>query len=833
MMKATTTKTRFIPVAVAIAATAVVAAALTAAPASASHLLPTMPTLPGTALPLPSVSGSPGAAVPFTEYEAENARTNGIVIGPNRAFTNIAAEASGRHAVQLSAGQYVEFVLAKPASAVDLRYSIPDGPDSTLHVSVNGQHATDVTLTAAYSHFYGNYPFTNIAAEGGEHHYFDDVRTTFGRTLPAGTEVTLTAGALPAGAKTVIDLADFENVAAPKHAPAGFLSVASYGADPTDVTDSSQDFQDAIDAAEAAGKGLWIPAGTYEVTRQLVVDNVTVDGAGPWYSVLQGAGVGIFGKAAPTPSSAVHLADFAIFGETTTRNDQSSDSGLGGAMGGGSTVNNLWIQHTKVGAWFDGPVDGLAISNTRIQDTTADGINLHDGVSNVSVTNTFVRNTGDDGMAMWSDQNADHNNSFTHDTVSVPVLANGFAVYGGHDNTVSDDIASDSVNQGGGIQVANRFGSVPLSGTTTVDGNLLVRDGQLVPNAPTEVPALWFWAGDEAMDGTINVHNDTILDSTFAAIGFYGDVTNNKITNVNVDHVTVLGAGTFALQLQSPGSATFAHVTALGLGVAGIYNCSSGFAVTKGSGNLGWSGTKCGFPPAGQLQIAQADGIDYGFQALNSSTSKPIAITNPGPKPITITSVAPPAGYTVANTCGTIAVGVTCTLTAVFNPTASANYTGLVTIDSTSPAGPYLVQLSGIGFDPDGDLALGRSVTSSSETSDYYGPQRLVDGDKSTYFESLDGTFPQTITLDLGEAFTVDRIVLTLPDGWGTRTETLSVAADGSPLVASAGYTLNPDTGNTVTIAFPATSLQTITLTVTGNDGWPAAQFSELEVFAH
>ena len=118
--------------------------------------------------------------------------------------------------------------------------------------------------------------------------------------------------------------------------------------------------------------------------------------------------------------------------------------------------------------------------NTRIQDTTADGVNLHDGVSHVTVQNTFVRNTGDDGMAMWSDQNADHDNAFIHDTVAQPQLANGFAVYGGHDNTVSDDIAADTVTQGGGIHVGNRFGSVPVSGTTTIAGDVLLRAGDLV-----------------------------------------------------------------------------------------------------------------------------------------------------------------------------------------------------------------------------------------------------------------------------------------------------------------------------------------------------------------
>ena len=36
-----------------------------------------------------------------------------------------------------------------------------------------------------------------------------------------------------------------------------------------------------------------------------------------------------------------------------------------------------------------------------------------------------------------------------------------------------------------------------------------------------------------------------------------------------------------------------------------------------------------------------------------------------------------------------------------------------------------------------------------------------------------------------------------------------------------------------MTITFPATDVRTLTLTVTNNTGWIAAQFSELEVYAH
>jgi hypothetical protein len=773
-------------------------------------------------LNLPGIN-VPGAKVPFIEYRAVDAATNGTAVGPNRAFTRLAAEATGRKALHLSAGQYAEFTLLSPADGVDLRYSIPDGPDAALHVSVNGQAAPDLTLTAEYSHFYGNYPFTKNPNDLGEHHYFDDVRTMFGRVLPSGARVRFQAAE-----DTYLDVADFENVH-PAAMPAGYLNLVDFGADPTGMTDSGQAIQNAIDAGRAQQRGVWLPPGTFQVNRQLVVDRVTLAGAGPWYSVLHGRGVGVFGEAAPATSTGVHLSGFAVFGETTVRDDSVIDSGLGGSLGGGSTVDDVWIQHTKAGMWFDGPSDGLTVSRARIQDTTADGVNLHDGVGHTIVQDTFVRNTGDDGMAMWSDRDADHDDAFLRDTVASPQLANGFAIYGGHDDTISNDVASDTVTQGGGVHVSNRFGSVPLSGTTTIAGNLLVRDGDLVPNDPTEIGAMWFDAADSPMNGAIDVHDDTLLDSSYSGIQLVG----KPITNVSVRNVRILGARTFAVQLQAPGAARFNGVVAAGLGAGGVYDCGSGFAVARGVGDIGWNSTSCGFPPNDALQIDKAAGVDYGFQALGGSTSQQITLTDPGPDPVTIQRIAAPAGFTATSSCSTLAPGASCTVTATFAPTASQNYSGLLTVDSTSPAGPYVVGLHGVGFDPNGNLALGRTVTATSQAGTWFGPQNLTDGNPDTYWESANGAFPQAATLDLGRPASVDRIVLELPSTWGARTETLSVSADGGLLLPSADYTLDPASGNTVTIAFPATTTQHLMLAFTGNTGWPAAQISEWEVYAH
>lgn len=133
------------------------------------------------------------------------------------------------------------------------------------------------------------------------------------------------------------------------------------------------------------------------------------------------------------------------------------------------------------------------------------------------------------------------------------------------------------------------------------------------------------------------------------------------------------------------------------------------------------------------------------------------------------------------------------------------------------------------------NLALGKSMTSSSFT-DVYPAANANDGNAGTYWESANNAFPQWIQVDLGSAASVDQVVLKLPSGWETRTQTLSIqgSADGatfSDVVGPAGYTFNPASGNTVTVDFSAVNTRYVRINVTANTAWPAAQFSELEVY--
>ncbi|MEW1860247.1 MULTISPECIES: glycosyl hydrolase family 28-related protein [unclassified Streptomyces] len=549
-----------------------------------------------------AATGGSGASLPYSEVQAEDSATNGSVIGPSYAQGQLADEASNRKAVTLQgSGKYVTFTTPVATNSIDFRYSIPDSADGSVYTAplslyVDGTKQPDFTLTNAYSWYYGSYPFTNSPGSN-PHHFYDEAHRLFDTTYPAGTTFKFQVDAGDSASSYTLDLADFEQVAAAQSQPSGSVSVVDKGADPTGAADSTDAFNAAVSAAGSGGT-VWIPPGTFKVPGHISVNNVTVAGAGMWYSTVTGAAPGFYGNSAPSPSSNVHLKDFAIFGDVQERDDNAQVNGIGGAMSD-SSVSDVWIDHMKVGAWMDGPMDKLSFSGMRIRDTTADGINFHGGVTNSTVTNSDIRNTGDDGIATWADSSlgADANDTISDNTVQLQMLANGIAIYGGHDNTVSGNLVQDTgLTQGGGIHVGQRFTSTPV-GTTTISDNTLVRDGSLDPNWQFGVGALWFDGSQGAITGPINVSDLLIKQSPYEAVQW----VEGTISGVSLNNVTISGAGTFALQEQTGGAATFTGVTATGIGASSpVYNCEgNNFAVTDGGGNSGIDGTPyCGGWPA-------------------------------------------------------------------------------------------------------------------------------------------------------------------------------------------------------------------------------------------
>ncbi|MFJ2259206.1 discoidin domain-containing protein [Streptomyces sp. NPDC087844] len=132
------------------------------------------------------------------------------------------------------------------------------------------------------------------------------------------------------------------------------------------------------------------------------------------------------------------------------------------------------------------------------------------------------------------------------------------------------------------------------------------------------------------------------------------------------------------------------------------------------------------------------------------------------------------------------------------------------------------------------DLAAGRPATASSAHT-AYAAGSITDGNQGTYWQSAGSSLPQWVQTDLGATARVDEVVLRLPAGWESRSQTLAVqgSADGTSfttLKTSASYAFSPGSANTVTVTFPAAQARHVRIEITANTGWQAAQLSELEV---
>ncbi|MGH3119986.1 MAG: choice-of-anchor D domain-containing protein, partial [Streptosporangiaceae bacterium] len=460
--------------------------------------------------------------------------------------------------------------------------------------------------------------------------------------------------------------------------------------------------------------------------------------------------------------------------------------------------------HMKVGAWMDGPMDSLKFAGLRIRDTTADGINFHGGVTNSTVTNSDIRNTGDDGIATWADSSigADANDTISDNTVQLQMLANGIAIYGGHDNTVTGNLVEDTgITQGGGIQVGQRFTSTPV-GTTTITGNTMIRDGDLDPNWQFGVGALWFDGSQGAVTGPINVTNDLIEQSPFEAVQW----VEGTISGVNLDNVTIAGTGTFALQEQTGGAATFTNVTATGVAQANAGNAGnagncegSSFAVTDGGGNSGITPTQCNgwpapvYPPYPASGVTASPGtLSFGSVATGTtSAAQTVTVSNPTGSAAPVSSISASGDFSQTNTCGSsIAANGSCTVSVRFAPAATGTRTGNLTVNAGGVTNT--VSLSGTGTAP--GPVLGAAPASLSFAGTVVGADAAAktvtvtnSGTSAAGVSgvSVTGDFSQTNNCSSVAAGSSCSVSVTFtPTTAGTRTGTLTVTsnANNSPL---------------------------------------------------
>lgn len=520
----------------------------------------------------------------IVEYEAEDQETSGTIVGPDRRFGTVAAEASGRRAVQLdNPAQSIRLRLAAPARGLTVRYSIrhlqPDErPSSTLTIEANGRPMTSVRLTSHYSPLAIAHP---SAPRFLSHHFWEEQRILLPKLIPAGSVIVLRM-ASKAGPALALDLLDAEGFGPPEAAPRNALSVLQFKADPSGRRSSRSAFVRAIAAASRLHKPLFVPPGRYRINNHLVVDRVAIVGAGSWYTILVGHRLGFYSR--PGGSNAVSVSNLAVEGDIWKRQDQLPLAAIGGTFSS-SSFTNLYLHRAKVGMWLDGPAHDISISNVEIADQSADGINLHRGIVGAVIERSRIRNVGDDGIASWSDGVSNENILIRQNKVQSPGLANGIAIYGGRNIEVIENRIADVLTEGGGIHLGARFHSVPFSGRIVIADNLIVRAATLDPNWHFGVGAIWLYALERPIHADIIISRNRIEDARCEAVQLIGPY---RIDGVELDGLRIVGPVSQVLALQTAGSMKVAGVVTKQVPSLPAVSTPGDFQLSRGAGNQGW-----------------------------------------------------------------------------------------------------------------------------------------------------------------------------------------------------------------------------------------------------
>jgi hypothetical protein len=169
--------------------------------------------------------------------------------------------------------------------------------------------------------------------------------------------------------------------------------------------------------------------------------------------------------------------------------------------------------------------------------------------------------------------------------VQIPWRANCFAIYGGKNNHVEDNLCSDVVTYPG-ILIAQQFNSNPFDGNTFVERNSLIRAGG--PMFNLEHGALKIWSAQGEISGLIV--KDIVIDfPTFSGLQLDGAYA---ISSASFENIQITGAGTDGLFLGSriSGDASFSHITVSNSVKSNFLNYSPKlkFTINFGEGNVGW-----------------------------------------------------------------------------------------------------------------------------------------------------------------------------------------------------------------------------------------------------
>lgn len=268
-------------------------------------------------------------------------------------------------------------------------------------------------------------------------------------------------------------------------------------------------------------------------------------------------------------------------------------------------------------------------------------------------------------------------------------------------------------------------------------------------------------------------------------------VLDSNVTFVDASNMpTNLGAGRYQWTFTNlPNGTTFRYVTVnVKAPLASGTVLATGAEVddTSGTPNLGWDMTTIQAPRV----VLSRSVVDFGTQRVGSTSAAQMAtLTNSGDAPLSgIVITMPASDFTQTNDCGaTLAIGASCTITALFAPTAAGPRTGTISITSNAVGSPHTISLTGTGTQPTAQaspasLTFGNQIVGSTSA-----PQTVTltnTGNAPLAISSIvvSGDFSRSTTcgatLDPAASCTID--LTFTPTTTGARTGALTISDDAT-----------------------------------------------------
>jgi hypothetical protein len=711
--------------------------------------------------------------MPYTRYEADVASlTNAQVLQTtNFDISTTASEASQQKFVNLpNAGSAVEFTVTTAGNGVTMRYTMPDSADGKglngeVDVYINGQLDKTVAVTSrwAWQYFLNKEPENTPTPFAGTDYIamrFDETHFMLSRTVNPGDKIRIQKKTNDNNAYG-IDFIELEPVPAALPKPAGYVSIADFGGVPNDGNSDLAAFNSAVTAAGNAGTGVYLPPGKWDFNNKVVLNtsNIGIKGAGMWYTNINYSNPAQFSGGILARVNGVEVSDIYFSTVNTQRMCRDMACPIGGpymiykafmgTWGKNSKFTRVWAEHFEVGAWLGGydapyPVDytdGLVISQARFRNNYADGINFSQGTMNSVVEHTNIRNSGDDGLAMWPSNSPavpeEVNNIFRYNTVEHVFRAGGVAIFGGKNHQVHNMLIRDCFG-GAAIRFTTDFPGYTFSN----EGKYLIHDIDIY-NCGTSYD-LWHQKRGaiefNTPSGVRNMQFDNIYikNSQRHAIQMVG----NSFTNIVFNNTTIDGSGLDATVRNVPqnvyggvglygeanGAVTFNNVYIGNMEDANMVNQNAGFNLVANFLPL----------PNGSSSSSVATSTSSATSISATSSSRTSSSTSSATSSATTTSSSGPSSSSSSVAAGAFTIMNRWKNTYLCDGGDSVNYSAT----ASGPACQWVTENVGSGFVEIRNQATGDYMHIENQTGRVQATARAAGWDSSKWqLENVDGTF--------------------------------------------------------------------------------------------